>query len=58
MKSWLKVEFGPSEPFTFGNYESYIPKSTAKYSKQEMGDLMMHLERIGAEMGFIFSEGE
>jgi hypothetical protein len=58
LKSWLKIEFGPHEPFTFGNYESYIPKSTAKYNRQEMSDFMMHIERIGAEMGFQFSEGE
>ena len=55
LKDWLKIEFGPHEEFNFGDHQSWIPKSTAKYTKAEMSDFMAHIERIAAEMGFMFS---
>ena len=58
LKDYFKSTFGPQKVlFVLGN-EKRIPKSTTEYNKLEMADMIGQVERIGAELGFRFSEGE
>ncbi len=56
LKDWLKLEYGPKKYFVFQGIEKDIPMSTADYNKVQMIDMIGHLERIGAEIGFVFSD--
>ena len=56
LKDWLKIEYGPHKEFNFGDHISFIPKSTTEYTRTEMSDLMIHVEQIGAMLGFRFSD--
>jgi hypothetical protein len=56
LKDWFKLEHGPKQRFTFGGIDKMIPKSTASYTKMEMIEFIGQIERVGAEMGFVFEE--
>lgn len=60
LKDWLKLEYGPKKRLVWYKdqvqlLDKMIPKSTAEYTREEMSDMIAHVERIGAEMGFRFS---
>lgn len=55
LKEWLKLEYGYLKGVTIGGKEKLIAKSTAEFNKQEMTDFMAHIERIGAELNFTFT---
>ena len=56
LKEWLKLEYGIYQKITISGKSANIPLSTASYTKQQMAELIGHIERIGAELGFQFSE--
>lgn len=56
LKDWLKLEYGVYKTLDINGRKTNIPKSTAEYTKIEMAELIGHVERIGAEMGFRFSD--
>ena len=60
IKEYMKLEYGPKKPFGVGSWQEskYIPKGVSQYSKEEASMMIEHLYRIGAELGFAFSDGE
>lgn len=55
LKYWLKAEHGPIREVIINGVVREVPVSTTKYTAEQMTDMIGHIERIGAEMGFRFS---
>jgi AraC-like DNA-binding protein len=56
LKYYFKSSFGPQKNLFVLGEQKRIPKSTTEYSKLEMTEMIGHLERVGAELGFRFSD--
>lgn len=56
LKEWVKREYGVYQEITILGSTTNIPLSTTSYTKQQMAELIGHIERIGAELGFQFSD--
>ena len=58
LKDYFKSCFGPKKIVRLMDEERLIPMSTTEYNRVEMADMIGHVERIGAELGFRFSHDE
>jgi hypothetical protein len=56
LKDYFKCTFGPQKTISVLGEEKRIPLSTTEYNKAQMTDLIAHVERVGAELGFRFSD--
>lgn len=56
LKDYFKCTFGPQKIISVLGEEKRIPLSTTEYNKAQMTDLIGHVERVGAELGFRFSD--
>ena len=56
LKEYFKSSFGPKKILYLVGGNRRIPVSTTEYTKEQMTDMIGHLERVGAEMGFRFSD--
>ena len=56
LKDYFKLTFGPQKIMRVAGEEKRIPLSTTEYNKVQMTDLIAHVERVGAELGFRFSD--
>ena len=64
LKDWFKHEFGPQKRLEFegkwgvGQRVKVIPKSTTEYTREEMAQMIEHVDRICAENGvYVETEG-
>ncbi len=56
LKTWLKLEFGPTTEFVFQGKAIIVPLSTTQYDREQTSEFIAQIERIGAEIvGFRFS---
>jgi hypothetical protein len=56
LKYYFKSSFGPQKNLFVLGEQKRIPISTKDYNKLEMTEMIGHLERVGAELGFRFSD--
>ena len=55
LKTWLKLEYGPTTEFVFQGKPIVVPLSTTQYTREQTSEFIAQIERIGAEMEFRFS---
>ena len=56
LKEFLKLEYGPTKLFEYGDHQTMIAKSTAEYTKQEMIAFIDQIYMVAAEAGYKFKE--